>query len=275
LDREREKADLEGMISRRESLAREIEQMKAMAEQNARAGGAGEDQDITRLFMLQEERLKKAAQAGGWAQGGNFAAAALGTPIQGAAPPGMPIQDASTPRTPIQEANPGMPVQNQAAPGMTFPNQAAPGMTFPNQTAPGTPVQNYTPPGTSAQNLTPPGTPALNTAPINNASMPEIVWNPQSPAGFMPQPGASASADSSLGRNSAPERRTETDSTDMVQNYINKQRGAVIGKTLTINISDNSGNVLVSAGTVITDQIFDMVCAQRRDAIIELAMYAR
>jgi len=211
---EREKADLEDMKLQRETLAREIEQMKAMAGQNAQEGGSGEDQDITRLFMLQEERLKKAAQAGGPAGAGNAA-------------PGMLS-----------------PIQNQAQ------SPEATGMLNPIQ---------------SPADL---GLPSLNAAPMN-APVTDTLWDLQPSPGFMPQPAAGPA------NNPAPSYKQETSSADMVQNYINKQRGAVIGKTLTINITDNSGNILVSAGTVITDQIFDMVCAQRRDAIIELAMYAR
>jgi len=75
--------------------------------------------------------------------------------------------------------------------------------------------------------------------------------------------------------NSSPqlsEQRAE--STDLIQNYIDKQREGLIGKTLSRSVADRQGNVLLKAGTVITEQLFDEVSTKHKDAVVELAMFA-
>ncbi|MDR1560416.1 MAG: hypothetical protein LBS84_12125 [Clostridiales bacterium] len=64
------------------------------------------------------------------------------------------------------------------------------------------------------------------------------------------------------------------ESTDPIQNFINKQRRDLLGKTVTKNINDREGNILLNAGTVITDTEFDKVVSKNKDSVIELAMYA-
>ena len=75
---------------------------------------------------------------------------------------------------------------------------------------------------------------------------------------------------------SKPDRKKEPagEELDLVQNYIEKQRGGLIGKTLRKNVFDGNGNVLLNAGTVITDKVFDDVSEKSKDAVVELAMFA-
>jgi len=66
----------------------------------------------------------------------------------------------------------------------------------------------------------------------------------------------------------------KAESTDLIQNYIDKQREGLIGKTLSRSVADRQGNVLLNAGTVITEQLFDEVSTRHKDAVVELAMFA-
>jgi len=76
--------------------------------------------------------------------------------------------------------------------------------------------------------------------------------------------------DSPPERNSAPMNAQS----DLVQDYIDRQRGTLLGKTLGKNILDENGNLLLQAGTMITDKLFDEISVRRKDAVIEMAMFA-
>ena len=73
---------------------------------------------------------------------------------------------------------------------------------------------------------------------------------------------------------SSPQVSEQKSEADLIQNYIDKQREGLIGKTLSRSVSDRNGNVLLNAGTVITEQLFDEVSARNKDAVVELAMFA-
>ena len=211
---EREKAALQELMAQREAVSRELEQMRAKADQDARMGQGKEDINISRLFMLQEERLKKYAQA-----------AQPQTNAQ-VSPPQTAIR-APQPQTGMQAA--GLQAENRdlaAEPGRQVSDMAW----------------------------------ELKPTPDTAREMKPVSEPKQEPS---PDPGGITR-----------EHKAERDNADMIQAYINKQRAEVIGKTIKINIIDEVGNILVNAGTVITDRVFDDVCARRKDAVIELAMFA-
>ena len=70
-------------------------------------------------------------------------------------------------------------------------------------------------------------------------------------------------------------KESEITNCDPVQDFINKQRNLLLDRTLQKNITDRNGNVLISNGTVITAQIFDGIAAKHKEAIVEMAMYAK
>lgn len=59
-----------------------------------------------------------------------------------------------------------------------------------------------------------------------------------------------------------------------IDDYLDNQKSSIMGKKITKNIYDVSGNLLVPAGTVVTEEIFEMVKSRNKDSIIEMVMYS-
>lgn len=64
------------------------------------------------------------------------------------------------------------------------------------------------------------------------------------------------------------------DDDQLIQKFIDKQKALLIGRVLTKDILDAKGKVLVEKGTEITEDIFDIAREERKDTIVEMAMFS-
>lgn len=60
----------------------------------------------------------------------------------------------------------------------------------------------------------------------------------------------------------------------MIQKFIDKQKTLLVGRVLTKDILDSKGKVLLEAGTEITEELFDLAREERKDTIVEMAMFS-
>lgn len=64
------------------------------------------------------------------------------------------------------------------------------------------------------------------------------------------------------------------DDDQMIQKFIDKQKTLLVGRVLTKDILDSKGKVLLEAGTEITEELFDLAREERKDTIVEMAMFS-